>query len=224
MTGGLLAGMTGGLLAGMTGGLTFGLAFGLVTGLAGRFIASLNGMRGGAGLPDWLAAGLFYGLFGGLIVGLIVGLAALLSAGASRVVAEPPRRLAGKGLGAVLTATRNAGFVGGLIAAVIAGLAVEVAGGQTRGGHSFAAVTGLAVWLVFGLVLGMDAWFFHHWLRHRLARKGCLPQRLRSFVEWCALPERGWLRISDACEFRHRELLDHLALDSEPDSGADGRA
>ena len=52
---------------------------------------------------------------------------------------------------------------------------------------------------------------YYHWLRRRLARKGYLPRRLQPFLEWCAAPERAWLRVSDAAEFRHREFLDYLA-------------
>ncbi|MEA2520993.1 MAG: hypothetical protein QOI81_639, partial [Actinomycetota bacterium] len=46
--------------------------------------------------------------------------------------------------------------------------------------------------------------------RWRLSRAGILPFRLVTFLEWCALPERSWLRVTDAYEFRHRDLLDHL--------------
>jgi hypothetical protein len=44
-----------------------------------------------------------------------------------------------------------------------------------------------------------------------LAARGALPARLRAFLQWCTKDERAWLRLSDAYEFRHRELLEHLA-------------
>lgn len=50
-----------------------------------------------------------------------------------------------------------------------------------------------------------------------VGRQGRLPKRLQPFLEWCALLERGWLPLSDAREFRHRELLDHLASETETD-------
>jgi len=68
---------------------------------------------------------------------------------------------------------------------------------------------GLTVGLVSGLILGLGPWLRHHWLRCRLARQGLLPRRLKLFLDWCASPNRGWLRVSDAYEFRHRELLEH---------------
>jgi len=71
--------------------------------------------------------------------------------------------------------------------------------------------SGLGSGLASGLLAGLDAWLYHHWLRWRRATHGVLPARLPAFLEWCAQDERGWLRISDAYEFRHRELLEHLA-------------
>jgi hypothetical protein len=75
-------------------------------------------------------------------------------------------------------------------------------------------VIGLLAGLFFGLhrlLFGLDAWLYHHWLRRRLHIRGQLPRHLPEFLSWCAEPARGWLRITDAYEFRHRELLDHLA-------------
>jgi hypothetical protein len=59
----------------------------------------------------------------------------------------------------------------------------------------------------------------HYWLRSRLRAQGLLPRRLPQFLSWCAEPSRGWLRITNAYEFRHRELLDHLV---PPQSSSDG--
>jgi hypothetical protein len=69
---------------------------------------------------------------------------------------------------------------------------------------------GLLFGLGFGLLFGGNAWLYHYWLR-RLSARGLLPRRLPQFLSWCAEPSRGWLRITDAYEFRHRELLDYLS-------------
>jgi hypothetical protein len=52
---------------------------------------------------------------------------------------------------------------------------------------------------------------YFNFLRRRLARRGQIPSDLSGFLDWCAAPERGWLRITDVYEFRHRELQEHLA-------------
>jgi DNA-binding CsgD family transcriptional regulator len=58
---------------------------------------------------------------------------------------------------------------------------------------------------------GLGGWMYHHLLRRRLASSGLLPGDLPEFLSFCAGPRRGWLRTTNAYEFRHRELLDHLA-------------
>jgi hypothetical protein len=206
--GGVVAGTVAAPVGGLMDCLVFGVALGFGTGLVGR-LASLQA----TGVASALQGGLILGALVGLLVGLAAGLPALVSAGASTVVADPPRRLAGRGTGAVLTATRNAGLIAGLLVGTALDLVVGLGAGWTGGGGLFTAVVALVVGVSAGLVSGLDAWFCYHWLRRRLARKGYLPRRLEPFLEWCALPERGWLRISDAYEFRHRELLDHLVSD-----------
>jgi hypothetical protein len=57
----------------------------------------------------------------------------------------------------------------------------------------------------------LATWVYYVWIRYRLARSGMLPWRLSQFLRWCCAPEREWMRASDAYEFRHRELLDHLS-------------
>ncbi len=59
-------------------------------------------------------------------------------------------------------------------------------------------------------------------LRWPLYALGSLPLHLPAFLEWCACVERRWLRIADAYEFRHRELLEHLTQPAMPaDLGVD---
>lgn len=98
---------------------------------------------------------------------------------------------------------------------------------RVRRKHSFSAETAtpkrspgfprrasphVVVWLVVGLVVGLDAWLYHHWLTLRLYRRSELPRKLSDFLVWCAEPSRGWIRITHAYEFRHRGLLDYLAV------------
>lgn len=181
------------LVAGLAVGVPFGVAIGLVSGLR---------------------AGLTVGLVAGLVAGSFAGLADFLRAGTTSVSGDPPRRLAGGGVSAVLTAARNVGLVTGLICAVVSGLALGLIS-LVLFGRAAALAFGLA-WAVvmglnFGLTGGLAPWFYHYWLRRRLARRGLLPRRLKEFLDWCASPNRGWMRVSDAYEFRHRELLEHLA-------------
>jgi hypothetical protein len=158
----------------------------------------------------------------------VIDLAATV--GTQVIVEDPPRRFASAGPGAVLSASRSSG----LRSTLLIGLAVVLAGVLVGGllfallnyygsdddllvhfglifrlafGVVFGVVSGVAV----GLAVGLDAWLFHYWLRWRLAARGVLPARLPAFLRWCAEDERAWLRISDAYEFRHRELLEYLA-------------
>jgi hypothetical protein len=186
--------LAGGLMFGLAGGLMFGLTFGLAGGLVG-------------GLAVVLAHRL---------LGVINDLAA---AGTAVVGADPPRRFAHARPDAVLTASRRSGLVGGLLGGLAGGLIFGLLGGLAgglAGGPAGGLAGGLAVGpiagLAFGLRGGLDAWLYHYFLRGRLRARGVLPVRLPEFLEWCADDERGWLRITDAYEFRHREFLDHLAL------------
>jgi Flp pilus assembly protein TadB len=145
---------------------------------------------------------------------LFVVLLRMLSAGTELVAAEPPARFAHERPDAVLVASRNSGLAVGATAGLFASLPVGLAFGLTEGlsaglliGLFFVLVIGLPI----GLMFGLDAWLYHYWLRWRLRARGLLPARLPAFLEWCARDERGWLRITDAYEFRHRELLEHLA-------------
>jgi hypothetical protein len=229
------------LVYGLVVGLIFGLIFVVMGAVdAGRHVmaeeppARLAHAGPGAGLAasrsSWLVRGLGVGLVSGLVfalvsgtvigllIGLVLGLSFLVmgavSAGRQIMAEEPPARLAHAGPGAGLVASRSSGLVGGLVVGLIGGLVVGLIFGLEGGlvgGLVFGPVGGLSVGLVGGLVGGLDAWLYHHWLRWRLSARGVLPTKLPAFLEWCAQDERGWLRISDAYEFRHRELLEHLA-------------
>ncbi len=205
-----------GLAVGLFFGLLFGLLFGSVTGL-------------------------FWGLFIGLAGGLVSFASDLLEG--EVITADPPQRFAHATPDAVLNASRRNGLVVGLIVWLVFGLFFGLIGGllnallldaQLEGvggllgrllGGLFAGIQWLSGGLFFGLVLGLtigllvglDAWLYHHWLRWRLVAQNVLPARLPAFLEWCAEYDRGWLRITDAYEFRHRELLDHLTP-PEPDN------
>jgi hypothetical protein len=197
------------LTEGLVVGLTCGLIFGLISGL----ISGLNS---------------------GLIVGLITGLTGpplfivlyLADAGTEVVDAEPPARFARKRPDAVLVASRNSGLLSGLIATLsvwlITGLISGLIGWFVSGligrfingliiGLIVGSIAGLFIGFICGLLDGLDAWLYHYWLRRRLYTRGLLPRRLPQFLSWCAQPSRGWLRITNAYEFRHRALLDHLA-------------
>jgi hypothetical protein len=187
------------------GPLVAALAFGLVMGVV-------------AGRVAGLVAGPAFGLAGILAAVLALALGDFLRAGTTSVSAEPPGRLAGREVSAVLTAARNTGLMGGLMGGLAGGLAVGLVAGLAYGlvrglpaGLAYGLAYGLAFGLIYGLLGGLAPWLYHHWLRGRLARQGLFPRRLRDFLDWCASPGRGWLRVSDAYEFRHRELLEHLA-------------
>jgi hypothetical protein len=194
------------LVSVLNAGLVAGLVVGLVVGLIGGL---------GAGLIYGLLAGLFYGL--GVFVIFIVG------EGTEVVETEPPARFADKRPDAVLIASRNSGLLNwlvvGLVAGLFFGLVFALVAGHFFGlstglvvGLFFGLVYGLANGLPFGLVTGLDAWLYHYWLRWLLYRRGLFPRRLPQFLNWCAQPSRGLLRMTNAYEFRHRSLLDHLAF------------
>ncbi|MCA1680821.1 MAG: hypothetical protein LC777_18680 [Actinobacteria bacterium] len=115
----------------------------------------------------------------------------------------------------MLVASRSNGLSVGLVFGLLAGLFLGLNAGLIVG-LVYGLVYVLLVGLVAGLISGLDAWLYHYWLRWRLAARDVLPPELPAFLKWCAEDERGWLRISDAYEFRHRELLEHLAPDMTP--------
>jgi hypothetical protein len=174
-------------------------------------------------LPLGLTAGVIVGLFCAFLSALISISFDIVFAGTRRVTTEPPGRFAHKGPAAVLVASRNSGLISGPVLALPLGLVIGLilawAGGLMLGllsGLAFALLVGLG----FGLGMGLGAWLFHYQLRWQLYKHGLLPRRLQRFLSWCAHPSRGWLRMTNAYEFRHRELLDHLAL---APSGGTGR-
>jgi hypothetical protein len=238
---GLFSGLFLGLFSGLFSGLFLGLLFGLYFGLpwyqadapsTQKSVGWRVRVRNAANRTKLIHAlffGLFFGLISVLISGLILGLIAgsailllfivedIVDEGTEVVEAEPPARFARKRPDAVLVASRNSGLLSWLASvlsiALIFGLLVALFFGL------FGLVVGLFLGLVFGLLIGLvngldsglDAWLYHYWLRWRLYTRGLLPRRLPQFLSWCAQPSRGWLRITNAYEFRHRALLDHLA-------------
>jgi hypothetical protein len=176
-----------------------------------------------------LGTGLVGGLVGVLVFGLALGLAAGLVGGltdfllrllAGQVItAEPPRRFAYTRPDAVLTASRSNGLLVWLAGVLVFGLAFGLVYGLSAGlvsGLVTGLLGGLLIGLICALLSGLDAWSYHHWLRRRLTAQCLLPAHLPVFLEWCAEDARGWLRISDAYEFRHGELLEHLAPATPP--------
>lgn len=254
LVGGLVGGMVGSLVDGVGFGLATGLATGLVTSLgvglmdlvkAGNVALVTDSPRrlAGRGLSGGITATRNAGLVGAL-VGALAGALGLTLVGALvrllnvALVGVPVGDLAvevsgvlGGGLFTGLVGVLAVALVGvrvgalftGLVAALFIGLiggTVLTSIGRLGGVLGFSLFTGL----VAGLGAGLSAWFYHHCLRRQLAGQGLIPRQLREFLHWCAAPERGWLRVSDACEFRHRELLEHLARASEqfaPDSARD---
>jgi hypothetical protein len=211
----------------------FGLAFGLRSRLAlglGVGVACLFGLC--VWVSDWPSYRLDFALLSVLgyplgselgkgLVGLAAGLAGL---GFGLILGLRKRLALGLGFGMAYGVMAGLSFAPTGLALGLVGFALGLAFGvalELRTRLAFGLAFGLALGLFGGLgfevrsVGGLDAWLYYHWLRHRLARQGRLPRRLQPFLEWCAAPERGWLRLSDACEFRHRELLDHLALETE---------
>ena len=173
------------------------------------------------GLIDGFSADTFilvlvtYGAMG-LVVLIAVQFARALRLGTTEVLAEPPRQLVGRGPMAAIAAARNRalamGLSWGLFTLVIAALVTPLVWQIGTSEDHWLTVAGLAVAVAFtAAFVESTPWLYYHWLRRRLAREGLIPRDLRGFLDWCAEPGRGWLRASDAYEFRHRELLEHLA-------------
>jgi hypothetical protein len=122
------------------------------------------------------------------------------------ITRDPPDGVPGRGPTHVIDAAWKAGCWAGLSGALAGGLA-----GALASGPHFAVAGGVIVGINSAVVNGLGFWLYHYWLRCRLSRAGLLPFRLGMFLEWCALPARSWLRVADAYEFRHQDLLDHVA-------------
>jgi hypothetical protein len=161
----------------------------------------------GRAVPLMLEVAALCGLFGGAGAAAL----ALANVGSSYVAEEPPSYLAGRGPDAVIRATRNHGLIAAGFAAVLFATPIAL---LTSTFSAFVVLVA-ANTLMVGWIGGLNAWAFHHWTRWRLARAGLLPRRLGRFLEW-ASDDIGYLRASDAYEFRHKELLDYLARDVEP--------
>ena len=201
----------------LLGGLGLGLVLGLIT---GSVIALSSGVRVGAAVAGVLA-----------LSGLAMGIASLVdnmvTASHEVIRSEPPSRFLRKGPETVLAASRTNGLRRGLIFATGGSVSFAIAGGvglglvgeqvdALGGALAFGLVGGLICGLDAGLLGGLDAWLYHYWLRVRLRTRHQLPLQLPRFLRWCAEPQRGLLRITNAYEFRHRELLEYLAPESPP--------
>lgn len=193
-----------------------GLALGLIAG----FLAWLVAQWFLVPIAAWTGA-----IAVATTVMLLAVLRDILNAGRLVVTGDPPERLSGRGPLEVLDASRNIGLFACAVTTVAVGLAFGLpfalafrhVGSEVShqiSGFTLGVVVGLGCGLFVGIANGLGPWLYHHWLRQRLASEGRLPRALPQFLESCTEPERGWLlRGSDAYEFRHRELLDHLAPD-----------
>lgn len=173
-----------------------------------------HGVAGQVIAGEWVR-GLIVGLASGLAVGLLYPLSEMVRAGTQVVGAGPlPSRFVHTGPDAVLVASRDSGLVAGSAVGLLVALPITLAFwlfDSMVAGFVAGLLAALLTSLLFGLPGGLDAWLCHHWWVWRLSRRGVIPRCLPEFLRWCAQPTQGWLRITNAYEFRHRELLDHLA-------------
>lgn len=235
---GVAAGWDIGLLTGPLLGLTLAV-FGTVevyapsirerVGLGVRMRHALTGLHFLISVLAALICGVIFTALTRPVAGLIVGLVVLpylilydiVDAGRVAVSADPPARFALGHPDALLLASRNSGLSFGLCFGVVYALGIGVPVWLIAGpieGVRCALGFGLATAVGFGFLGGLNAWLFHYWLRWWLSVRGLLPRRLTQFLDSCAQPSRRLLRVTNAYEFRHRELLEHLALErsSEP--------
>jgi hypothetical protein len=152
------------------------------------------------------------GMLTAVAFALVLGLFVLVFGSVSRST-RPPAKLAARGPEAILVGSRYrwlvAGF-GGWLAGALLGIRYPVE----------ILVFGLFAGLFGSVFGGMGTWLYHYRVRLLLVRKGLAPWRLSYFLAWCAAPERGWLRVSDGYEFRHRDLRDYLASQWAAESAA----
>lgn len=147
-----------------------------------------------------------------VVVALMMATMVVAQAGQSSVTTEPPKQLGGRDAGAVLSAVGRHGLVSLTVAGAVGAAALAI-------GAAVGLLYEELLWLVVIFVVlsawseGLSAWLYFHWTRWRLARRGRLPFRLQEFLEWASSHQVGWLRFGDGYEFRHRELLDHLAVE-----------
>jgi hypothetical protein len=225
-----------GILNGVIDGVLFGLIFGLVSrgitreAVVVRLPVALALRR----TRIWAAVGVCWGLLAGLsgagdvmpqhvlanpvanavvrgvitatVYAVILGVIGFVFASSSSRSSSPPAALTARAPGAILAA---AGYRWLLMAA--GGAVIGAVLGRSTGGWVAAIIVGLLAATLCGMLGGLGTWLYHYHLRWLLARKGLLPRRLPGFLDWCAEPKRSWLRVTDGYEFRHRELLDHLA-------------
>jgi len=158
--------------------------------------------------------GWYVGAAFGVTIGVVYPLFdAVRGLSSMEIVDEPPPQLLGRSPDSVVKAMRNSGVK---VAAMWLGVAVALGfGGAALLDDPAVMWAGIAGGIygavMFGLWAGLGAWLFFHWQRRRLARRRAIPRHFAHFLEWCTEDPRGWLRGNDAYEFRHRELLEHLA-------------
>ncbi len=152
------------------------------------------------------AVSLMIGPSYGLVIASLLVVSDMLLVGTDIVVGEPPKRFSQMKPDAVLSASRKNGLISGLVGGLIVGLVAGSLAGVAAG-----VAGGLISSLFFALGAGLGPWLHHYWVRWELRRHGRIPRHLGDFLDWCAAPSQAWLRVSDGYEFRHRELLDHLA-------------
>jgi hypothetical protein len=207
-------------------GRGFGLNLLIAAGLSLALVGALS-VPGGSASFQALAP--IIGVFG-VPIALGGGLLGFVRPGTVAMSSDPPRRLIGRQPTDVLREARTAAVR--TVAATVLTFAIvlaltllvlDVMDAGLLGSvlSQFLFIAGLVVFPAALVVGGREfrPLFTHYWIRRDLARRGCIPRRLPEFLAWCTLPERGWLRASDAYEFRHRQLLEYLAGATEPDHG-----
>lgn len=109
-------------------------------------------------------------------------------------------------------------FVSGLLVAMVFGLVVGAGAGVTMGASYGVA---LGVVSLCAVILVANAWT--RYIMLLLCTRRLLPWRLGTFLDWAY--RGGLLRVSgNAYQFRHRELQDWLASQSETSPRDSGRA
>ena len=196
----------------------FGLGFGIATTVlvlllvmtiiaAGALITgTLSGI--GGTLPQVIG---FAGAIGFVMAVSMVAMH-VADVGTHGVFEEPPAHFVGRGPNALIVSARNHGLVSAAAAAGF--LTPAVLAMHHFGLGDFTLLVPILA-VVMGYLSGLNSWCYFHWARWRLACAGFLPLRLRAFLEWAA-DDTGWLRAGDGYEFRHKELLDHLAREIKP--------
>jgi hypothetical protein len=125
-----------------------------------------------------------------------------------------------------LRSSRNEGLLAGIAAALIFAVPTAlITGLMSRRWLGAPLLLAIPIGVTAALANGLVPWFYHYCVRIVLARKGLIPLRLRSFLDWCSAPERLWLYESGGSyQFRHRQLMEHIARDDVESHRCDGDA